>query len=90
MPGENMTAPQEEVVTTRQEPPANVAAVAATAPSVVSQWVSELTSRQTNLRRPSDDEITQLQGMFPSVPRPQIVSALQQRHVSTYAVLVYH
>ncbi|KAH7105630.1 hypothetical protein BKA62DRAFT_690366 [Auriculariales sp. MPI-PUGE-AT-0066] len=73
MPGESTTPIDSEVVRTQRQTD-----TAASAPSVVTQWVNELTSRQTNLRRPSEDEISQLQGMFPSVPRAQVVSALQQ------------
>ena len=52
-------------------------------PSVMRQWVNELTGRvdraSTGLRVPSDAEISQLTSIFPDLQREVIVAALQRR-----------
>ncbi|KZW04146.1 hypothetical protein EXIGLDRAFT_716145 [Exidia glandulosa HHB12029] len=70
-------ADEPERVTTQS---ATASGAAANAPSVVSQWVNELTAtrQQPALRRVSDAEISQVSAMFQDIPRAQIVSALQQ------------
>lgn len=55
------------------------------APSVMREWVEELTGRDSanaGLRIPSDAEITHLTNMFPSLDREVIVGALQRRWVN--------
>ncbi|KAG8890495.1 hypothetical protein FRB98_007842 [Tulasnella sp. 332] len=49
-------------------------------PSAMSEWVDELTGRRggQGLRVPTDEEISTLTGMFPGLPREQVVSALQR------------
>ncbi|KAG9015551.1 hypothetical protein FRB94_000156 [Tulasnella sp. JGI-2019a] len=49
-------------------------------PSAMSEWVDELTGRRggQGLRLPTDEEISTLTGMFPALPREQVVSALQR------------
>lgn len=86
MPADSSSVPDEtepERVTTQSATTAATNA-AANAPSVVSQWVNELTSsrQQPAVRRVSDAEISQLSAMFQDVPRAQIVAALQQRCVA--------
>ena len=55
----------------------------AAAPSVVREWVDELTGRaeraSTGIRVPPEAEIVQLTSMFPDVQREVIVGALQRR-----------
>jgi len=54
----------------------------ATGPSVVREWVDELTGRaeraSTGIRVPAEAEIVQLTGMFPDVQQEVIVGALQR------------
>lgn len=54
-------------------------------PSVMREWVNELTGRvdraSTGIRVPTEDEISHLMGIFPDVPRDVIVAALQRRWV---------
>ncbi|KAF8272102.1 hypothetical protein EI94DRAFT_1567051 [Lactarius quietus] len=54
-------------------------------PSVMREWVNELTGRvdraSTGIRVPTEDEISQLTGIFPDVHRDVIVAALQRRWV---------
>jgi len=51
-------------------------------PSVMREWVNELTGRvdraSTGIRVPTEDEITQLTGIFPDLQRDVIVAALQR------------
>jgi len=53
-----------------------------TGPSVVREWVNELTGRaeraSTGIRVPSEAEIVQLTSMFPDVQRDVVVGALQR------------
>ncbi|KIM46525.1 hypothetical protein M413DRAFT_17145 [Hebeloma cylindrosporum] len=81
----------EEVITTARTPrqAANtrnrdIAPPAADlAPSVMREWVDELTGRadreNVGLRVPTDAEITHLTSMFPTIGREVIVAALQRR-----------
>ena len=52
-------------------------------PSVMREWVNELTGRvdraSTGLRVPTDAEISQLTSIFPDLQREVIVAALQRR-----------
>lgn len=52
-------------------------------PSVMREWVNELTGRvdraSTGIRVPTEAEITQLVSIFPDVQRDVIVAALQRR-----------
>ncbi|KAH9049674.1 hypothetical protein EDB84DRAFT_1260626 [Lactarius hengduanensis] len=54
-------------------------------PSVMREWVNELTGRvdraSTGIRVPTEDEISQLTGIFPDLQRDVIVAALQRRWV---------
>ncbi len=90
------TAPrlEDEVVTTAHAPPrAERTARLATGsreaeqpgPSVMREWVNELTGRvdraSTGIRVPTEDEISQLMGIFPDMQRDVIVAALQRRWV---------
>ena len=54
-------------------------------PSVMREWVNELTGRvdraSTGIRVPTEDEISQLMGIFPDMQRDVIVAALQRRWV---------
>ncbi len=54
-------------------------------PSVMREWVNELTGRvdraSTGIRVPTEDEISQLTGIFPDLQRDVIVAALQRRCV---------
>ncbi|KAH9179580.1 hypothetical protein EDB89DRAFT_2062633 [Lactarius sanguifluus] len=54
-------------------------------PSVMREWVNELTGRvdraSTGIRVPTEDEISQLMGIFPDLQRDVIVAALQRRWV---------
>ncbi|KAH9077060.1 hypothetical protein EDB83DRAFT_2347992 [Lactarius deliciosus] len=51
-------------------------------PSVMREWVNELTGRvdraSTGIRVPTEDEISQLMGIFPDLQRDVIVAALQR------------
>lgn len=60
----------------------NAATTARRQPSAMSEWVDELTGRRggQGLRVPTDEEISTLTGMFPGLPREQVVSALQRRY----------
>lgn len=80
----------DEVVTTARNPPPAPRPAArelpteeANAPSVMREWVNELTGRtdqaSTGLRVPSDTEITHVTSMFPSLDRAVVVAALQRR-----------
>jgi len=52
-------------------------------PSVMREWVNELTGRvdraSTGIRVPTEAEISQLLGIFPDLQRDVIVAALQRR-----------
>jgi hypothetical protein len=52
-------------------------------PSVVREWVNELTGRvdraSTGIRVPTEAEISQLTSIFPDLQRDVIVAALQRR-----------
>ena len=52
-------------------------------PSVMREWVNELTGRvdraSTGIRVPTDAEISQLTSIFPDLQREVIVAALQRR-----------
>lgn len=52
-------------------------------PSVMREWVNELTGRvdraSTGIRVPTEAEISQLVGIFPDLQRDVIVAALQRR-----------
>lgn len=85
------TAPrlEDEVITTahapRTERTGRLATEAAEqpGPSVMREWVNELTGRvdraSTGIRVPTEDEIAQLMGIFPDLQRDVIVAALQRR-----------
>lgn len=86
------TAPrlEDEVVTTAHAPRTERTGRLATreaaeqpGPSVMREWVNELTGRvdraSTGIRVPTEDEITQLMGIFPDLQRDVIVAALQRR-----------
>lgn len=79
-----------EVVTTARNPPPaprpstrELPAEAPNAPSVMREWVNELTGRtdqaSTGLRVPSETEIAHVTSMFPSLDRSVVVAALQRR-----------
>lgn len=87
------TAPrlEDEVVTTAHSPRTERTDRLATGsreaaeqpgPSVMREWVNELTGRvdraSTGIRVPTEDEISHLMGIFPDVPRDVIVAALQR------------
>ncbi|KII94644.1 hypothetical protein PLICRDRAFT_33452 [Plicaturopsis crispa FD-325 SS-3] len=68
-----------EVITTAREPQPVPAPVEDAPPSVMREWVDELTGRaERGVRIPSDAEITQLTSMFPNVARDVVVGALQR------------
>lgn len=82
---------EDEVVTTAHDPRAERTARLATGsresaeqpePSVMREWVNELTGRvdraSTGIRVPTEDEISQLMGIFPDMQRDVIVAALQR------------
>jgi hypothetical protein len=85
----------EEVITTARTAPATTTRLRGpddvdgdvsnngTGPSVVREWVDELTGRaeraSTGIRVPPEAEIVQLTSMFPDVQREVIVGALQRR-----------
>lgn len=95
----NQTSPSlvpqnEEVITTARTAPATTTRLRgpdevddntsnATRPSVVREWVDELTGRaeraSTGIRVPPEAEIVQLTSMFPDVQQEVIVGALQRR-----------
>ncbi|KAG5219935.1 DSC E3 ubiquitin ligase complex [Salix suchowensis] len=62
-------------------------AAATTGPSVMREWVNELTGRtdRTNagIRVPTDAEVVQVSTMFPDLDRDVIVAALQRRYVGS-------
>ncbi|KAH9002222.1 hypothetical protein EDB86DRAFT_2800684 [Lactarius hatsudake] len=84
---------EDEVVTTaapRGERAARLAtgsrdAAEQAGPSVMREWVNELTGRvdraSTGIRVPTEDEVSQLMGIFPDLQRDVIVAALQRRWV---------
>ncbi|EJD53675.1 hypothetical protein AURDEDRAFT_110462 [Auricularia subglabra TFB-10046 SS5] len=78
----------EPVTTQSTRAPDAAGTAAAAAPSVVRQWVNELTStgQQSGVRRVSDAEIEQVSSMFADIPRSQVVSALQQSPDIQHAV----
>lgn len=62
-------------------------AAATTGPSVMREWVNELTGRtdraNAGIRVPTDAEVVQVSTMFPDLDRDVIVAALQRRYVSS-------
>jgi len=84
---------EDEVITTaptpRAEPSARStsntsrAATEQAGPSVMREWVNELTGRvdraSTGMRVPTEAEISQLTNIFPDLQRNVIVAALQRR-----------
>jgi len=59
----------------------NMETAAANQPSMMSQWVDELTgggATPGGMRAPTDAEITQLVNMFPDIRREDVVAALQR------------
>jgi hypothetical protein len=88
--GEPSTTQNEEVITTARPPGSLVGRARGggsedeqrPAPSVMREWVEELTRRDhadAGLRVPSETEITHLTSMFPSLDREVVVGALQRR-----------
>lgn len=85
------TTQNEEVITTARSPGSLVGRARGgeseeeqqrPAPSVMREWVEELTRRDhanAGLRVPSESEITHLTSMFPSLDREVVVGALQRR-----------
>lgn len=73
----------DEVITTSQAPPAETPANATITTDVMRGWMNQFTGRaeapNVGIRAPTDDEISQLQGMFPGMSRNVIVAALQRR-----------
>lgn len=62
-------------------------AAAANQPSMMSQWVDELTgggATPGGMRAPTEAEITQLVNMFPDIRREDVVTALQRRYDTIY------
>ncbi|KDQ29626.1 hypothetical protein PLEOSDRAFT_50529 [Pleurotus ostreatus PC15] len=80
---------REEVVTTARRSDASPSseAAATTGPSVMREWVNELTGRtdraNAGIRVPTDAEVVQVSTMFPDLDRDVIVGALQRRYVSS-------
>ena len=72
-----------EIVTTRTEGrrDGSTTGINAATPSVVREWVDELSGRNSEamIRVPSDAEITQLMGMFPHLQRSVVERILQRR-----------
>jgi len=80
----------EEIITTARPPrqvanPRNADIVPPTsdpAPSVMREWVDQLTGRadreNVGLRVPTDEEITHLTSMFPTIDREVVVGVLQR------------
>jgi hypothetical protein len=65
------------------------AATANANPSVMREWVDELTGRAeraAGVRAPSEDEISQLTAIFPDLDREVLVGALQRRCVVSCSV----
>jgi hypothetical protein len=96
MTDQSETAPrlEDEVVTTAHTPRTERTDRLATGsrdaaeqpePSVMREWVNELTGRvdraSTGIRVPTEEEISQLMGIFPDLQRDVIVAALQRRWV---------
>jgi hypothetical protein len=83
----------DEVITTAHTPPAEGSARSTSndsrgateqpGPSVMREWVNELTGRvdraSTGIRVPTEAEISQLVNIFPDLQRDVIVAALQRR-----------
>src|SRR5258708_39046547 len=61
--------------------PLSLSNATAAAPSVLNQWVDELTGRgqASGVRVPTSDEISLLSSMFPEASRDLIVRTLQRR-----------
>jgi hypothetical protein len=92
-PSETMPRLEDEVITTAQtsrtgrstRPTTNDSRGASEqpGPSVMREWVNELTGRvdraSTGIRVPTEAEITQLMSIFPDLQRDVIVAALQRR-----------
>jgi hypothetical protein len=93
MTDQSETAPrlEDEVVTTAHTPRTERTDRLATGsrdaaeqpePSVMREWVNELTGRvdraSTGIRVPTEEEISQLMGIFPDLQRDVIVAALQR------------
>lgn len=89
---ETPTQENEEVITTARTVPGATPRAAATTdddnaaetgPSVMREWVNELTGRteraNAGIRVPPEAEIIQLTNMFPDVQRETLVHALQRR-----------
>ncbi|KAF8165706.1 hypothetical protein B0H34DRAFT_647781 [Crassisporium funariophilum] len=84
------SAQNEEVITTARSPRPGAmsrtrdgAIAEGAAPSVMREWVDELTGRtdraNAGLRVPTETEVNHLTGMFPSMEREVVVGALQRR-----------
>jgi len=54
--------------------------------SVVRQWVNQLTGREVGLREPSREEMDEVLGMFPNLPRQTVLVALQRSPNTDVAV----
>ena len=79
------TAHTPRAVPTDRLPTGSREAAEQAGPSVMREWVNELTGRvdraSTGMRVPTEDEISQLMGIFPDMQRDVIVAALQRRWV---------
>jgi hypothetical protein len=89
-PAEGSTPADEGPITTARSLPAPGADTTNTGPSMMRQWVDELTGRAQNaeagLRVPSEAEVTHVTSMFPGLGREVIVAALQRRCVSVLSL----
>ena len=81
----NLPPPNEEVITTARTarpPPEDETSNSIRRPSVVQQWVDELSGRteqESAVRVASEEQINSMVAMFPQVSREIIVNALQEK-----------